>query len=408
MIDSAPVAGPSDPARDPGGSHRPLSVEQVSDIAALADLRSEWTELLARTATNEIALTWEWLYTWWAVFGHSSRRLLVLTLREGASGRLVGLAPFQRRSIALSPLLPAVRRLEFLASGEEDADAICSDYLNVLAERGREQEVADSLAAYLCTSLAHEWDDLHFTAMDAAATTTMALSMALRNVGLVPASLPLAQCPYLRLPASWDTLLAGLDSRTSAELRRSERRLSESGRLELRRAQSPAALDSQFTTLIELHQRRHAAKGVTGAFESSSFTAFHRRLMPLALDNGWLDLRTLFLDGRPVAARYCFRHAGRVLYYQGGMDTAAAPRASIGLVMDAYCIGEAVRDGLREYDFMRGTERYKRRWAPETRELITLRVESGRPRSVALARRVGRRLRGRWAWIPSRRALGIE
>jgi len=376
------------------GEGAPLAVERVATEAALLDLRDEWTALLARTARAELPLTWEWMHTWWTVFGDESRQLLVLAVRDGA--RLVGLAPLQLHTVVLRAWLPAVRRLELLATGEPDADAICSDHLGVLAERGREREVARQLVVYLRDELAGAWDEVHLDALDGDALGTAEMESALRDAGLAPTRLRLDACPYLPLPASWEEVQNRLDTRTRGELRRGTRRLSEHGRPELRLVTAPAELPGAFDALVALHGRRRADKGTTGAFASPAFTAFHRRLLPLALRAGWLELRTLALGGRPAVARYNFRFAGRVLYYQGGMDAAAAPGISLGLVMDAHCIRQAVEDGHREYDFLRGDEPYKRRWTGEARELVALRVESGRPRSVALARR-GARLLRRWA-----------
>jgi CelD/BcsL family acetyltransferase involved in cellulose biosynthesis len=370
-----------------------MVIEAIETEPALVALRDEWTALLGRAAGPELALTWEWMHTWWSVFGDDSRQLLVLALRE--DGRLVGLAPLQVRTVRPRPWLPRTRRVEFLATGEPEADAICSDHLGVLAERGRERAVARRLAEHLAGDRAGAWDELDLAAMDGDAPATAALADALRAAGLAPVRRHLDVCPYLPLPAAWDGLEAALDARTRGELRRGARRLAERGRPEFSRVTAPAELGGGFDILVELHRRRRAGRGTAGAFDSAAFTAFHRRLLPLALRAGWLELRVLALDGMPVVARYNLRFAGRVHYYQGGMDTAAAPGVSLGLLMDAHCIREAVADRLREFDFLRGAEPYKRRWTSATRELVALRVESGRPRSVALARQAGRLLR-RW------------
>ena len=370
-----------------------LAVERVDTDAALLALRADWGALLPRTATAEIALTWEWMHTWWSVFGDASRRLLVLAVRD--RGRLVGLAPLQLHTVRAHRWLPAIRRIELLATGEPEADAICSDHLGVLAERGHERAVARRLAAYLRAELAGAWDEIHLEALSAEAPATAELVDALRDEGLAPVQLPLASCPFLPLPDSWEALHAGLDTRTRGELRRGTRRLPEHGPPEFRVATSPADVASAFEVLVDLHRRRRADKGTPAAFDSAAFTTFHRRLLPLADQAGWLELRTLALGGRPVVARYNFRFGGRVHYYQGGMDRAAAPGISLGLLMDAHCIRAAVSDRLLEYDFLRGAEPYKRRWTQQSRQLIALRVESGRPRSVAVARR-GARLLRRW------------
>ena len=77
--------------------------------------------------------------SWWRVFGEGDgRRLGSSCLRGRAPGRTR--AALVRRHW-YPPAIP-FRRVEILASGERDADAICSEYLGVIAERGMEAAVA--------------------------------------------------------------------------------------------------------------------------------------------------------------------------------------------------------------------------------------------------------------------------
>ncbi len=46
------------------------------------------------------------------------------------------------------------------------------------------------------------------------------------------------------------------------------------------------------------------------------------------------------------------------MLYNSGFDPQVR-EASPGLVLIAHCIEDAIRLGLREYDFLRGRERYK-------------------------------------------------
>src|SRR5687767_8525561 len=77
----------------------PLRVDTVADSNALESLAGEWNTLLQRSDSNHPFLTWEWVSTWWSVYGRQAR-LCVLTARDDA-GRLVGIAPLklQRRRL---------------------------------------------------------------------------------------------------------------------------------------------------------------------------------------------------------------------------------------------------------------------------------------------------------------------
>src|SRR5215472_2269802 len=112
----------------------------VSEPARLEPLRQEWLALLERSATNEPTLTPAWVLTWWKVFGAQGARDLKTALFH-EKGRLVGLAPLLRRRYLYGGYLP-FQRIELLGTGENLQDEICSDYSNVIAERGAEDRVA--------------------------------------------------------------------------------------------------------------------------------------------------------------------------------------------------------------------------------------------------------------------------
>jgi CelD/BcsL family acetyltransferase involved in cellulose biosynthesis len=79
-----------------------------------------------------------------------------------------------------------------------------------------------------------------------------------------------------------------------------------------------------------------------------------------------LRLYGLRLGGAAVAALYAMQAHGRAYYYAGGFDPALGA-LSPGTMAVGHAIEEAVREGCREFDFLRGREGYKYRWGAEDR-----------------------------------------
>jgi hypothetical protein len=129
-----------------------LEVGAVGSASALAGMRAEWGALLDASDAGPFN-AWEWLYPWCRRIG-LDRRPLVLTARD-RTGALVGLMPLavEYRGVAGVP----VRRLSFL--GETH---VGSDYLDVVARRGHEREVARAFGRML-HALRDEWDVLDLT-----------------------------------------------------------------------------------------------------------------------------------------------------------------------------------------------------------------------------------------------------
>jgi CelD/BcsL family acetyltransferase involved in cellulose biosynthesis len=100
--------------------------------------------------------------------------------------------------------------------------------------------------------------------------------------------------------------------------------------------------------------------------DAPGVAAFHRDASREFLARGWLRLYTLRIGGRIAAVYYGFLAKNRAYYYLG----AFAPTfdaVSPGHLIVLHALTEAVREGARELDFLRGREPYKYGWGAEDR-----------------------------------------
>ena len=93
---------------------------------------------------------------------------------------------------------------------------------------------------------------------------------------------------------------------------------------------------------------------------------FHRAAAPLLLSSGLLRLHALRLDERIVAVMYALHAKRRAYCYLCGFDP-DFDALSPGTLIFGHTIWEAVREGAREVDFLRGKERYKYFWGARER-----------------------------------------
>jgi len=178
--------------------------------------------------------------------------------------------------------------------------------------------------------------------------------------------------PLLRLPpgTSWDEFLAVRSRNFRTKVRQKERQLDRAGRLEYRVTTRPEELEADFATFVELHNARWG--GPTKSFEG--LADFHLDFLRAALERGWLRLRFLELDGRPLVALYNLRFGDSEGCYQTGRDP--QERRSVGFLLHARAIRECLEDGLSEYRLLRGGEEYKARFANATADLVTVAREA--------------------------------
>ena len=84
------------------------------------------------------------------------------------------------------------------------------------------------------------------------------------------------------------------------------------------------------------------------------------------LDAGALRMYAMRIDGRIVAVFYGFAHQGTTYYYLSGYDP-ALEKLSIGTLLVAHAVEQAVAEGGHTFDFLRGAEEYKYAWGAEDR-----------------------------------------
>lgn len=157
------------------------------------------------------------------------------------------------------------------------------------------------------------------------------------------------QSPYVTLHGSFESYLEGLTKKQRHELRRKMRRaerLCEHG--------LHVTHDDDLETFLRLHRLSSPEKA---EFMVKS-EAFFRDLTDSLRQADMLRLSTLWDGSTPMASMYQIRFAGSIHLYNSGYHPDYAALAP-GLVLLGFCLKKACLDGVREFDFLRGTERYK-------------------------------------------------
>jgi len=307
---------------------------RLEPVPSLAEARELWQGLAPRS--RNIFATWEWAVTWWRHFGRDGTLHLIAC--ESSGGEPFALLPLHiNRERGL-------RTLRFVGHGPADElGPVCAPEHTPAAARAVRRSLADSrgrwdlfVGDYLPAD--QGWDSL------------------LGGRAAMQEPSPVVDIET----ADWDDFLAARSSGLRKQIRYQERRLEREHDLRYRLSVDPDRLDEDFELLCRLHELRWAAGG-SDAFVGGR-RSFLRDFARCAQERGWLRLWFLELDGRAVAAWLGFRFCGVESYYQGGRDPGWDDR-SVGAVLVAHTLREAVGDGLSEYRFLRGGEAYKDRFA---------------------------------------------
>ena len=369
----------------------PLEVQVIREPAQWAAMQEEWGTLFALSPSASPTLHYDWLRTWWDVYERGGSQvphgLRIMICRRG--GRLVAALPLYDRRPARASR--GGRRLGFIGSGEPEYEEICSDYLDMLYCPDEREAATRAIGNLLTGALVGEYDQLELTDLsDASPLVQWARSDGLRHHAQVT---PRGACPIADLTGGFDAYLARLSANTRQQCRRLMRQAEQAG-VVFEVADEPNR-DQCFEQLVELHQQRWQGDGKPGCFSAQRFTQFHREMVRKWLPDGRAVLSRLTLAGRPIAVKYGFVLNGKYDFYQSGVlaDQAAALK-SPGVVSFMYLMRHLADQGVRTFDFLRGSSSYKQRLATTAQPLVQVRLEratwrTGVGRLCSMVRRGG-------------------
>ena len=325
-----------------------MKVEAQPGFESLDEAR--WNGLLAQARQPSVFLSWQWQTAWARAF-LDSRPLHLLRVSDDG-GMLTGLLPLYDEGVGLRRFVGGVD---------------VSDYLDLIAPTGREEEVWQALLQHRAGE-STEWD---LRAIRAASPTLDILPRLCPAAGVRAQVEREDRCPVLELPASWDAYLERLGGKDRHELRRKIRKLErEMPGTSVRCHSAPEGWDGALAAFLRLHRLSKVGKE---RFMDERMEAFFRDATRALAAAGWARLWFLDWDGAAVASFLCLEYGGSVGLYNSGFDPLHAKLAP-GIVLLSHVIRDAIDRGVAVFDFLRGDEPYKYAFGPTAQDLFRVRV----------------------------------
>jgi len=307
----------------------------------LAPLRDEWDALLARSVTNEIFLTFDFLSTWSAC---ASRRHKLCVVTAWVAGRLEGIAPLMLAERVICSV--RLKTLEFLGTPFIDyADFIYAEprVLEVLWNAVRRLG-EDCDALYLREV---KDDSPTYTFL----TTQARLECKRGEQCLMVGTTPTPGAPpasYLQKP------------KFARHLNRHTRQLNDLGKITLDYYTEPDAIAAQVGALVQQHKERWNATSTPSCFNNPAMEQLYRRLSETLARSKRCLFIVMRLDGVPLCCHWGFLHNTHYLLH----TTSRAVQYEhyyTGVVMLASVVTNLrqLNPALESIDLCRGEEHYK-------------------------------------------------
>ena len=330
-----------------------LVVREFNHPSAFETLSKEWNELSSLCATSNPFLTATWQKLWWGHW-HQDRQLKILALYE-EDGTLCGIAPL------CSEHASEERKLMLLGSPD-----LC-DYLDFIVMQGSEERFYSTLISHLISeplpgvtlnlrSLQHHSPTLSFF-KKLGEGKECAVKIEFEDTA-----------PCLELPSDFESYLRRLPVNDRHEIRRKRRRVDKEGTSSFKRMDDPSQIMINLPRFLDLFRSTGSIKQ---AFLTPERKGFFLSLAEEFSRRGWLELGVLSFNSSEIAYLLCFNYNGTLYLYNAAYDTRYA-RLSPGIMAITMCLEDAIRRGIKRFEFLRGNEAYKYRFGAHDHHIYTL------------------------------------
>lgn len=371
-----------------------LKVSVVGNENGLENLHEGWDDLIERCPDATIFQSWEWALAWHRHMG-KGKDLKVLCVRD--EEKLVGIAPFEVHRYSVVPF----RYLRLIGTG-------MSDYLGFLLDGSVAEKAFTAILDWLEENKS-SWDmlDLQQISEESPMIRTNAGPNA-DDDWLIQRS-EQDSCHFIKIPDSWDKVLARVGKKTRFNLRYYGRLLSKDFNSveyctfppapQLYSASMP--LSEWMQAFFQLHQSRWEMIGEPAVASDAERKDFLLEVAHRLADRGQLFMVGLKLNGQLAAVNIGFAMKNRAYYYLGGFNP-EYNKYSLGTVLLEHYIKQAQELGLKEFNLLSGNDTFKERWEAQSRRYYHLIIDHGslRSRLAGVYRRIRRRIGHR-----TRRAL---
>jgi CelD/BcsL family acetyltransferase involved in cellulose biosynthesis len=323
-----------------------MNVDRITTLAGFEAERAAWERLEREDPHASVFMTWRWLRAYLPV---ARLRWSVLALREG--GETVAYLPIAHNGSLLDR--------ELFLGGNPVAD-----YTGMLALPSHAEAAAGAFADAL---LAQPWDGLNFC--DVYDPRLETLVRRLTDRGVLLESDTETRCLSCELPATWEEYVTKrISAKTRVNMLRVERRLAEA--LPDFRISEPCDADigEHVDAMVLVHHLRRGG----------NLKKARRRLGALlrnAYDTGVLRMFVYWDGTRPIAGATAFVDEARsyfglyIIAFDEDYDKLSPGKGIVGRA-----IRSAIEAGYKRFDFMRGDEDYKARYAGEVHVLRQYRL----------------------------------
>lgn len=315
----------------------------VKKVNSFTEIEKDWQDLLERASFKTIFQTYEWNETWWRYLKKNWGLYLVACYR---GNKIAGLVPLMLDQMKIKGV-PAFKILSFVGCPE-------ADYHDFILDHQFADEAFIAIIDWLVFNK-KQWSILRLPEFHEDSPTHGLIDKYLRCKNIHYAKFQHTTCPCIDLPSSFDDYMVSLGYETRKKTRKNNRRLEKIGELRFELGEP-----NDIGDFFKLNTERWQLLGQGGSVPTEELRNFHVEVSSKL--RKYLNLSFLTLNKKRIAVQYSYDYCKVRCVYLQGMDM-EYDYYSPGIIIMMNRIEDAICQGMKCYDLMRGDEAYKFHYA---------------------------------------------
>ena len=330
-----------------------LTVEPITCGRLPESLASDWRRLLALSPPPTFQYDFEYMSNWTSLLRGDWKPLLLVVRRNG---HVAGILPLMSRDEKRRGILP-YRRVRFLGHD-------WTDFSFALAAPEDTDAVVRAALSWLFSGRLR-WELLVLDDLVEGGPTAIAVESFLLDAH-IPCERTVGAYFYIDLDQAWEDVWKQASKKfVRGNVNQARNRLDKAGAWEILANPGWEATEV-ISRAAPIHRARQGRLGRPSSFEDEASRKFVETVVARNLKLGRFHSHWLRLGDRWIAYLFGFVQAGTHYAWNGAFDPEFA-RFYPSRLMISEALKYSHREGLKEFNFMRGEAAYKSKWTRTSR-----------------------------------------
>jgi hypothetical protein len=322
-----------------------LQVQVLNEDALYSnEMRMEWTDLLYRSNSNALFMSWEWMTTWWSIFSDSSMQLKVVVI-FGKDDELLAIAPMYLSEVYIKSFLK-IGRLQLIGGCWHGKETMRTEFMEFIVDEQQGAQLVRELWRYIENSIL--WDECVFKDVSISSGTYKHIESLVKSKGYRYKCSNEYKNYFLPLDSSFKLYLDSLGAGSRKRIF-NRRKILEGFENIVFKVDANPSIELAFNELDRLHRLRWSK-----AVFSKDMLMFNKRFSEISGNGCKVEFSYILHNEKAISIQYNYVLNKYKYNIQAGFDPFYNKKISLGYLHFGYEIEYSYENSIERYYFLVG------------------------------------------------------